>query len=78
MALHSSLFKDDPALEACLIRDSAHLTIGVTGNTSPRFDKRFSHSMTPASTTANWQRRFMVLRPAAVLNYRRLSAILLN
>ena len=31
MALQSSLFKSDSALEACLNRDSAHLTIGVAG-----------------------------------------------
>jgi hypothetical protein len=31
MTLQSSLFKNDSALEACLIRDSAHLTIGVAG-----------------------------------------------
>ena len=31
MALQSSLFKGDRALEACLIRDSAHLTVGVAG-----------------------------------------------
>ncbi len=31
MGLESPLLKGDPALEACLIRDSAHLTLGVAG-----------------------------------------------
>lgn len=29
--LQSRLFRGDPALEACLVQDSAHLTIGAAG-----------------------------------------------
>jgi hypothetical protein len=31
MGLRSTLFRGDTALDACLIRDSAHLTVGTTG-----------------------------------------------
>jgi len=31
MPLQSKLFKGDPALEACLIQDSAHVTEGAKG-----------------------------------------------
>jgi hypothetical protein len=32
MELQSNLFKDDPKLQACLVRDSAHVTPGAVGN----------------------------------------------
>lgn len=32
MALQSKLFKNDPKLEACLVNDSAHVTLGTVGN----------------------------------------------
>ena len=31
MSLQSNLFKGDQALEACLVRDSAHLTLNARG-----------------------------------------------
>jgi peptidoglycan hydrolase-like protein with peptidoglycan-binding domain len=32
MSLHSRLFRGDPALEACLVRDSAHVLLGAQGD----------------------------------------------
>jgi hypothetical protein len=39
MALVSRLFRGVPALEACLVRDSAHLTLGTVGPHIPRIQK---------------------------------------
>lgn len=32
MALQSQLFRGDPALESCLVRDAAHITAGASGD----------------------------------------------
>jgi hypothetical protein len=32
MGLHSNLLSGDPALEACLVKDSAHVTQGAVGD----------------------------------------------
>lgn len=32
MALQSNLFKGDRALESCLVQDSAHITVGASGD----------------------------------------------
>ena len=32
MPLHSKLFSNDRSLEACLMHDSAHITLGATGD----------------------------------------------
>ena len=32
MPLQSNLFKDDRALESCLVQDSAHIIVGATGD----------------------------------------------
>ena len=39
MALSSRLFRAVPALEACLVRDSAHITLGTVGPHVPRIQK---------------------------------------
>jgi hypothetical protein len=32
MPMHSKLFSNDRSLEACLMHDSAHITLGATGD----------------------------------------------
>jgi hypothetical protein len=39
MPLFSRLFRGDPALEACLVRDSAHITPGTVGPHVPKIQK---------------------------------------
>jgi len=39
MALLSRLFRGVPALEACLVRDSAHVTLGTVGTHVPKIQK---------------------------------------
>lgn len=39
MPLRSRLFKDDPALQACLVKDSAHVTLGTRGAHVPKIQR---------------------------------------
>lgn len=39
MPLRSRLFRDDPALQACLVKDSAHVTLGTRGAHVPKIQR---------------------------------------
>jgi hypothetical protein len=74
VALQSILFKGDPALEACLFRDSAHVTKGAVGAhvvkiqfalaliDQPAIDPAEVDAKTYGDTTANAVKEFKTQR----------------